>query len=369
VTTASFTVDIDATAAAAFAVLSGDHNPLHTDAAYAATTAYGRPVLHGAFSAGLLSRMAGMHLPGRACLLHALRLRFLAPIVPPVRVVVDGRVSSGTLQQGQVDVTVRDAATGRRYVEGSYDFGTHETLDAVPVSSSVSSEEVPGPDASSDPVVLVTGARGALGRAVLARLGARGRGLSRTSGDGLWPMHDHAALVAALGRRPIAGILHLAWPEPDNTRLIALDDAGSAVDHHVCAPLAEAIRLARLLTTHGAPGAPLILAGSTAADPGRHNYRMPLYSLGKSLVPTLARVLAVELAPTGHRCVAATFDVLDGGMNATMSKGARIAHTARIPAGTVPTMDDAAGQVLWLLDNRSPMLSGATVTLSGGALP
>src|SRR5215211_86917 len=45
-----------------FANVSGDWNPLHTDPGHAARTAYRRPVLHGAFSAGLLSRLAGMYL-------------------------------------------------------------------------------------------------------------------------------------------------------------------------------------------------------------------------------------------------------------------------------------------------------------------
>src|SRR5439155_363366 len=70
VTEASFEVVIGQEHVRTFAELSGDWNPLHTDAAYAATTQYGRPILHGAFSAGLVSRMAGMHIPGTDCLLH-----------------------------------------------------------------------------------------------------------------------------------------------------------------------------------------------------------------------------------------------------------------------------------------------------------
>ena len=66
---ASFTVDVTAEDAIKFAQLSGDWNPLHTDAEYASKTIYKTPVLHGAFSAGLISQMAGMHLPGKSCLL------------------------------------------------------------------------------------------------------------------------------------------------------------------------------------------------------------------------------------------------------------------------------------------------------------
>ncbi len=52
--TASFTVELSDRNRADFATLSGDFNPLHTDSAHAEKTVYGKCVLHGAFSAGLI---------------------------------------------------------------------------------------------------------------------------------------------------------------------------------------------------------------------------------------------------------------------------------------------------------------------------
>ncbi|HEV7263402.1 MAG TPA: MaoC family dehydratase [Falsiroseomonas sp.] len=40
------------------AEITGDHDPLHVDAAYAATTPYGRRIAHGALVLGLLSATA-----------------------------------------------------------------------------------------------------------------------------------------------------------------------------------------------------------------------------------------------------------------------------------------------------------------------
>lgn len=45
---------------AAFAALSGDHDPVHVDAAFAARTAFGRVIAHGALVMGLLSTTASM---------------------------------------------------------------------------------------------------------------------------------------------------------------------------------------------------------------------------------------------------------------------------------------------------------------------
>ena len=103
--------------------------------------------------------------------------------------------------------------------------------------------------------------------------------------------------------------------------------------------------------------------------PGRHNYRMPLYSLAKSLVPELVRILAVELASSGHRVTGIVFDVIEAGMNQRLSASAKIAHANRSPSGRLPSGDDAAAQVEWILSSPGWLASGATVTLSGGALP
>ena len=96
---------------------------------------------------------------------------------------------------------------------------------------------------------------------------------------------------------------------------------------------------------------------------------MPLYSVSKSLIPELCRILAVELGPKGQRCVAVVYDVIDGGMNQKLSASARLQHADRVPAGALPTAADAAAQVAWVLQNPGTLVSGATLTLSGGAIP
>lgn len=52
--TASHTATVAAETISAYAALCGDHNPIHEDAAYAATTTFRRPVAHGLLVAGYL---------------------------------------------------------------------------------------------------------------------------------------------------------------------------------------------------------------------------------------------------------------------------------------------------------------------------
>lgn len=360
-TEATFRVEVTQADAEAFARLSGDWNPLHTDAEHAARTVFRQPVLHGAFSAALISRLAGMYLPGRDCLLHYMRLRFVAPIRPPASLIVAGHVVSETHGIGRVEASVADADTGTRHVEATYEFSRQEMLSQMiaPTATPI----------SADAPILITGATGGLGSALLARLGQKALGVSRRAHPGLLVAPNVQNIAGALNGQRIGAIVHCAWPSPDNEGLLALANPGAAVDHHVARPVRDMLMLARLLAVQGVPDAMLVLVGSTFAEPGRHGYRMPLYTLAKSLVPTLTRILALELAPRGQRAVTVVFDVIDGGMNKALSPTIRQVHADRVPAGRLADPDEAAAQIIWLLDNRSHLVSGATVVLSGGALP
>lgn len=102
-----------------FAELSGDHNPLHCDASYAATTAFGRPIVHGMFLGALVSRLLGMHLPGRRCLWLSLALDFSEPAHVDEVVQVSGEVRSkhDSLQALVIQIEVLDER-GRLLAKG-----------------------------------------------------------------------------------------------------------------------------------------------------------------------------------------------------------------------------------------------------------
>jgi len=65
-----------------FAATSGDVNPAHLDAAYAATDIFGHVVIHGMWTAALLSTLLGTQLPGPGTIYLGQDLRFRRPVAP-----------------------------------------------------------------------------------------------------------------------------------------------------------------------------------------------------------------------------------------------------------------------------------------------
>lgn len=97
--TAEFEVAMSLELIDTFALFSGDHNPLHTDDAYGATTRFGRRIPHGMIAGALFSRLIGMELPGRFAVYLSQTLSFRRPFPLSGTVIVRGEIihiSSGT---------------------------------------------------------------------------------------------------------------------------------------------------------------------------------------------------------------------------------------------------------------------------------
>lgn len=65
-----------------FATVSGDVNPAHLDAAFAATDTFGHIVAHGMWTGALISAVLGTKLPGPGTIYLGQDLKFLKPVAP-----------------------------------------------------------------------------------------------------------------------------------------------------------------------------------------------------------------------------------------------------------------------------------------------
>jgi 3-hydroxybutyryl-CoA dehydratase len=63
-----------------FAELSGDDNPVHLDADFAAKSPFRARIAHGMLTASFISTVLGTKLPGYGCIYLSQTLRFKAPV-------------------------------------------------------------------------------------------------------------------------------------------------------------------------------------------------------------------------------------------------------------------------------------------------
>ncbi len=63
-----------------YAELTGDHNPLHFDEAFAAKTRFKRLVVQGGLTTGLLHALVAMDLPGPGTVFLSQNWKFTAPV-------------------------------------------------------------------------------------------------------------------------------------------------------------------------------------------------------------------------------------------------------------------------------------------------
>ena len=63
-----------------FAELSGDHNPIHLSEHFARKTRFGGRIVHGLYTASLISGVIGMRLPGPGAVYISQTLNFRGPV-------------------------------------------------------------------------------------------------------------------------------------------------------------------------------------------------------------------------------------------------------------------------------------------------
>ena len=78
--TSSFTKTITETDVYLFAGITGDFNPAHVNAQYAANTRFKERIAHGMLSASLISTILGTSLPGKGTIYLGQQVKFLFPV-------------------------------------------------------------------------------------------------------------------------------------------------------------------------------------------------------------------------------------------------------------------------------------------------
>ena len=96
----------------AFADVTGDHNPVHVDEAFAQTTRFGRTIAHGMLSASLISAVLANKLPGAGSIYLGQTLQFVAPVFPGDE--ITARVTVTAIREGKPIVKLETICINQR---------------------------------------------------------------------------------------------------------------------------------------------------------------------------------------------------------------------------------------------------------------
>lgn len=103
-----------------FARVTGDNNPLHLDADFAAQTPFKRPIIHGMLGACIFTKVLGTEFPGPGSVYLAQTMEFLRPMFVDTDYEVIFTVQSIDTQKhtAQILGEIRDVQTGKITTRG-----------------------------------------------------------------------------------------------------------------------------------------------------------------------------------------------------------------------------------------------------------
>jgi NAD(P)-dependent dehydrogenase (short-subunit alcohol dehydrogenase family)/acyl dehydratase len=368
-----------------FAANSGDFNPLHVDSDFARHTRYAQRIVHGAFQVGLASALIGMHLPGRDVLLGSVNARFISPLYFPCRVRVSGEITAWNADSraGSVRVTVTDIPSLATASEITMAFTLQQNKSALPLTEakpSVSSRKEPAAFSPDRKIVILTGASGGIGGALLQSLAEEYSVLALVHRRPLQQKPQHTielqaevsapdweqSVTECLGGQFPYAIVHCAWPSMPRGGLLNSD--ARLIEHQLAFGTSHVVRLARLLfNLVGSDGGRIIAIGSIA---GRHKPALGLgaYSLAKSALEDTVRLLAPEVARKKITINAVCPTFVPTGMNAQADQLQLKRETALVPIGRICEPADIMAAVRYLLSPGASFISGQSIVLSGAQL-
>ena len=103
-----------------FARVTGDNNPLHLDADFAAGTPFKRPIIHGMLGASVFTKVLGTEFPGYASVHLGQTLEFLRPMFVDTdyEAIFTVQTIDSAKHTAQILGEIRDRQTGKVTTRG-----------------------------------------------------------------------------------------------------------------------------------------------------------------------------------------------------------------------------------------------------------
>lgn len=364
-----------------FAELSGDHNPLHTDEAFARGTRFQRPVAHGILLGALVSRLVGMDLPGPGALWVQQTFRWLSPVFIGDTLRIEIRVIQ--VSKGSNTVAIEVGAVNQM---------SKVVLEGQGVVTMADEREARRARPLSTSSVVITGASGDIGGATALAMAAAGARVTLLYGQDDEPASVVRGKIGARGGQCLTLKADLTRPEEVRAAVeSAADRYGQAVDALVHCPGAAYAPAAFANTTWNSiqeqidthvrgsfESCQAVLPGMLANRCGvivnvgsiyTWNVPPPLWTgfvLAKSALRSLTMALAAEFGPKGIRVNMISPGPVEAEGPGALPERSRKLLRMQTPLRGLATLEDAANMIVFLCSEQAQFITGADIPICGG---
>lgn len=365
-----------------FVRMTGDDNPLHVDAAFAAQTPFKDIVVHGMLGASFISTVIGTKLPGPGALWLSQSMEFLLPVRLGDVLTVSCTVTARHERDRLLDIdTLITNQHQQAVLKGS---GRVKVLESAAPAAAANARE-------RSRVALVTGGTGGIGEAICRRLAADGfavainyhrnaaraqqivEAIRANGGQAVAVEADisTAAGVAQLVARasgalgPIGVLVNNASPRinPKPLADIAWDDIQNQLDVQLRGAFLLTQQCAATMAEHGGGRIVNITSQATRGTPTPH---WTAYAVAKAALATFSRQIAAELGPAGITVNCVAPGMTETALIGDIPQKQQMVIGRQTPLRRLAQPDDIAAAVAYLASDDARFVTGHTLEVNGG---
>lgn len=364
-----------------FVQLTGDDNRLHIDEAFAGTTQFKKPVVHGMLGASFISTVIGTKLPGDGALWFSQSLEFLLP----VRIGDDLKIVAEVIKKNDKEriIELKTEIFNQNRQVVTKGFAKVKVIEQEEQHAVEGKTEVKR-------TALVIGGTGGIGEAVCLQMGQDGYNvvihyhknknkaqdikerIEESGGNAYVVManilsKDEIKEMTSKAMRAFGTIdiiINCAASVIPNIKFNDLewDDYLKQLELNIKSTF-EIIKEVAPYMIESKYGK-IINIGSLAAD--KPNADWSHYITAKAALTGLTRSLAFELAPKGIRINMITPSLISTELTADVPEKIKLLTAAQTPLRRLAVTTDVAGAVSFLASDKSNFITGENIRINGG---
>lgn len=367
----------------AFANLTGDFNPLHTDSEFAKTTMFQKQVVHGMLSASFISTIIGTSLPGSGALWMSQTLEFVKPAFIGDKISIKAKVKQ---KSPSTRIVILEVVVYNQ---------NNELL--IRGESSVKLLELTVRDQArmerKKKVVLVLGGSGGIGEVISKQLAIEGYKvvinfhnsennannvvdlINKSGGDSIAIKADVAnnqevaAMFDQIERAfgAVEAVVHCASPnnEPRTIENLEWVDIQDQIDVNLKGAFNVSKRALPSMITNNS--GVLIFIG-TIFTKGVPPTQQARYIVAKAALIAFGKCLAVEYGPSNIRVNTVSPGMTQTRMISNIAEKVKMLTKMQTPLRKLAIPEEIADTVLFLVSDRSSHITGQNIHVSGGAV-